>query len=381
MENLQSLDNPLPIILLTGFLGSGKTTLLNALVQRPEMARTLVIINEFGDVGLDHLLVTHSADDTVVEMSSGCLCCTIRSDLVKTLKDITWRFGREGRRQFDRVMIETTGLADPAPILHTLMTNEFIATRYRLGGVVTTLDLAAGQNTLDSHPESIKQAAVADLLVLTKEDIAPAAVTTALKSRLEAINPAARQVITSYGELDPSILLNLGLFDTSGKSPDVQRWLNVEAYSQVPAAHSHSHNHNHNHNHKHNHEHDHYHNQDNHHEHDLNRHDDHIRAFCFQFDRPIDPWALEEWLSLIMPLLGHNMLRIKGILNLEGNERPLAIHGVQHLFHPPVQLDAWPDEDRRSKLVFITNGIDRSLIEATLKGLIPYAPAAGEARQ
>lgn len=183
----------IPVTLLTGFLGSGKTTVLNHLVQQPALARTLVIINEFGEVGLDHLLISRVADDTVVEMSSGCLCCTMRGDLVSTLKDAHWRFARAGERQFDRVVIETTGLADPAPIIHTLTSVDVIARRYRLDGVVTTLDLTNADQTLDAQPEALKQAAMADCLLLTKADLAAPAAVAALERRLHAINPAARR--------------------------------------------------------------------------------------------------------------------------------------------------------------------------------------------
>ena len=207
----------IPVTLLTGFLGSGKTTVLNALVQRPEMARTLVVINEFGQIGLDHLLVAHSAEDIVVEMNSGCLCCTIRGDLVKTLRDAVWRFSREGVRLFDRLVIETTGLADPAPILHTLMTDRFIAARYRLDGVVCTVDLATGNTTLDAHPEAIKQVAVADALLLTKEDLADASLRQATIARLHRINPSARQWLAPRGVVEPESVLRLGLFNADGK--------------------------------------------------------------------------------------------------------------------------------------------------------------------
>lgn len=379
-------DEPVPIFLLTGFLGSGKTTVLNTLVKQPEMARTMVIINEFGDVGLDHLLVAHSYDETVVEMSSGCLCCTIRSDLVKTLRDVTWRFSRTGQRWFDRLIIETTGLADPAPILQTLQTDNFISTRYRLHGVVTTVDLAAGNSTLTAHGEAVKQAAVADLLLLTKGDIAPAAEIQNVRARLRNINPAAEQLLVDQGRIDATALSQLGLFDTTGKPSRVRPWLKVEAYEQrdplqripehtVPAAaqpgkhddgEAHRHNHDPNrHGDARAHDHSHY----------PNRHGDDIRAFCFQFEQPVDERALNDWTAFILPMLGQNMLRIKGILNLSGNALPTVIHAVQHILHPPLQLESWPDEDRRSKLVFITRGIERSTIEHTLRFFLRSATA------
>lgn len=367
-------ESPLiPVTLLTGFLGSGKTTVLNHLVRQPELADALVIINEFGEMALDHLLVAHSTENLVMEMSSGCLCCTIRGDLVKTLRDITWRFSRGGQRQFRRVLIETTGLADPAPIIHTLMTDPQIASRYRLDGIVATVDLAAGMHTLDHHPEAIKQAAMADALLLTKGDLATDVQRMALLRRLDSINPAAPRWIVSNGEISPTKVLDLGLFSTLGKTPDVERWLREEAYAESPShdmAHDgHDHHHDHHHDHGHDHAHDHQ---------DVNRHDDHIRAFCFAVDDPIPEDMLAAWLEILMAFVGSNILRVKGILNVEGHETPIVVHGVQHIFHPPMPLPAWPSEDRRSRLVFITRDVGRDAIEATFQAFRQVLPQATE---
>ena len=339
----------IPVTLLTGFLGSGKTTVLNHLVRQPELADALVIINEFGEMALDHLLVAHSTENLVMEMSSGCLCCTIRSDLVKTLRDITWRFSRNGQRQFRRVLIETTGLADPAPIIHTLMTHPQIAPKYRLDGIVATVDMANGMHTLDRHPEAIKQAAIADALLLTKADLMNDEQRQALLRRLDGINPAASRWEISNGEISPQKVLNLGLFSVKDKTPDVERWLKEEAYAEA-ASHGHAH------------EHD-------HHDHDVNRHDDRIRAFCFSIDEPIPEEVLSTWLEVLTGFMGNNILRVKGILNIEGNNQPLALHGVQHVFHPPVPLPAWPSADRRSRLVFITQDVGRDAVERTFQAL------------
>jgi G3E family GTPase len=354
--------SPIPVTLVTGFLGSGKTTVLNHLVRTPEMAKALVIINEFGEIGLDHLLVTQGREDTVVEMSSGCLCCTIRSSLAKTLRDVTWRFAREGKRQFDRVLIETTGLADPAPIINTLITDKFIASRYRLDGVVTTVDLASGGRTLDEHPESIKQAAVADLVLLTKADLASREGIAKLHERLARLNPVAPQHIVRSGQVEPAMLLDLGSFDAAGKIADVRSWLGEEAaHATVKAAHRHDAD-------GHPHEHR--------NGHDVNRHDDHIRAFCFALDGPIQPGALEAWREAMQPLMGESMLRIKGILNVRGEACPVVVHGVQHILHPEVHLPQWPTNDRRSRMVFITRNIERNVIEQALKTLTT-APEGG----
>lgn len=332
----------IPVTLLTGFLGSGKTTLLNHLVQQPEMADALVIINEFGEMPLDHMLVAHSTDNVVMEMSSGCLCCTIRKDLATTLNDIAWRFARNGLRQFRRVVIETTGLADPAPILHTLMTHPRVANRYRLDGVVATFDLAAGPHTLMHHAEAVKQVAMADYLLLTKTDLVTDEERAAAKQQLDSINPAAPCSDICHGKMEASNILDIGLFSAEGKTPDVARWLKEEAYiSQAPHSH---------------HDHDHS---------DVNRHDDHIRAFCFAVDDPIPEGMFEDWLEVLMNLAGSNILRVKGILNIAGRQQPLIVHGVQHIFYPPVTLPRWPDEDRRSRIIFITQDVDQAFIEST----------------
>ncbi|KAF1046805.1 MAG: putative GTP-binding protein YjiA [Herbaspirillum frisingense] len=375
-------DAPIPVSLLTGFLGSGKTTLLNHLITRPEMKNTLVIINEFGEIGLDHPLVAHSQEDIVVEMSSGCLCCTIRGDLKKTLKDITWRFAEGGKRRFDRVVIETTGLASPVPILHTLMTDPFIASRYRLDGVIVTIDAVNGMSTLDHHVEAVQQAAVADRLLLTKTDLAEPAVVSALQARLRALNPGARQLLPQIGKIAPGELLDAGLFKPGEKMPDVARWLNEEAFAEKEAhehAH-HPHDHHHGHDHAH-HQHGHAHGEHDGHAHDINRHDDHIRAFCFTFDEPIDPVLFDEWLSLLVGFKGPNILRIKGILNLKGENLPTVIHGVQHIFHPTATLPAWPSEDRRSRIVFITRDIERATIERSFDAFMQAQAIEREARE
>lgn len=373
-------DTPalIPISLLTGFLGSGKTTLLNYLVAQPALKDTLVIINEFGEIGLDHLLVAHSQDDVVVEMSSGCLCCTIRGDLKKTLKDITWRFAEGGKRKFNRVIIETTGLASPIPILHTLMTDQFIASKYRLDGVITTVDAVNGDDTLNGHIEAVQQAAVADRLLLTKSDLAEPAVLRTLQNRLRQLNPGAAQILSRHGQVAPQELLDAGLFRTGDKSPDVERWLNAESYGAAADEHPHGHHHHHHHHHagdEHQHTHEHA------HAHDPNRHDDHIRAFCFTFDQPIAPQLFDEWLSLLVGFKGPNILRIKGIINLAGEALPVVIHGVQHIFHPTVSLPAWPSEDHRTRIVFITRDIERSTIERSFAAFMQAQALEQEQQQ
>jgi len=355
----RAVDELIPLTLLTGFLGSGKTTVLNHLVRQPAFSDVLVIINEFGEIGLDHLLVARAADDAVVEMTSGCLCCSIRGDLVQTVKDLHWRYARGGHRRFSRLIIETTGLADPAPILHTLMTVDFIARRYRLDGILTTVDSVNGQQTLMQHPEAMKQAAVADCLLLTKPDLASAEQLEELDKRLARINPGARQHRVAHGAVDPRKLLDLGLFDGRAKGSDVKAWLNAEAFLGAGGGHRHGEDHVHD-GHRHNTE----------HAHDVNRHDERIQAYCVVIDRPLDPGMVDAWLDLLLAMMGQDMLRIKGVLSLRGEEQPLVIHGVQHIFHPPVRLPAWPEADRRSKIVFITRDIPRAVIDETLDAFL-----------
>ena len=377
----EPIASPIPVTLLTGFLGSGKTTVLNHLVRQPELADALVIINEFGEIALDHLMVAHSTENLTMEMSSGCLCCTIRGDLVKTLRDITWRFSRNGQRHFQRVLIETTGLADPAPIIHTLMTHPQIAKLYQLDGIIATVDAVAGTRTLDKHPEAVKQAAMADALLLTKSDLATDEQRTVLQERLRIINPAAPHWMARNGEIAPGKVLRLGLFSTEGKAPDVMRWLNEEAYAEQSLD-----DHGHDHDHQHHHalatgdatseptDHDHG-------NHDINRHDDHIRSFCFAVDDPMPIEIVIAWIEVLMGLVGDNILRFKGILHIQGKDRPVVMHGVQHVLHPPMRLPEWPSDDRRSRMVFITYDIDRDVIQSSYDAFCRVLSQAGETAQ
>jgi G3E family GTPase len=329
----------IPVTLLTGFLGSGKTTVLNHVLKQPEMAATAVIVNEFGEIGIDHLLVERSSDDVVL-LNSGCLCCTVRNDIVDTLTNLFVDRVKGKVPFFTRVAIETTGLADPAPILHTLMTEPIVAARYMLDGVVTTVDAVNGAGTLD---RAIKQAAVADRLLLTKTDLAEPAAQQGLEARLAALNPTAAIIPVAQGAVDPALLFNLGFFDPATKSVDVHRWLRDEAFTSG-------------------HEHDHAGDRL-----DPNRHDDRIRAFCITRERPISWGVLSGWLDGLATMRGDDLLRFKAIVALSDQpDQPVVLHGVQHLFHPPVLLPQWPSEDRRTRMVFITRDLSQEMIEATL---------------
>ena len=358
-------EERIPVTVLTGFLGSGKTTLLNKLLRRPELADTAVIINEFGEIGLDHLLVEKSDDEGMVTLNSGCLCCTVRGDLVRTMSELFLKRSRGEVSSFRRMVVETTGLADPAPILHTLMTDPLLASRYRLDGVVTTIDGVNGSNTLDNHEEAIKQAAVADRLLLTKGDIADTSKLAELKHRLHHLNPGATAISITSGEIDPNKILNAGLYNPESKTADVKKWLQAEAYE---GSHDHGHHHGHKHGHDdHGSDHGHDHGHDDKHgeqdPHDVNRHDDRIRSFCMTFDEPMSWSTVAAAFDALVTYRGPDLLRMKGILNVKDTDKPVVVHGVQHVFHPPATLEAWPEgDDRKSRVVFITRDIGESTI-------------------
>jgi G3E family GTPase len=339
-----------PVTLLTGFLGSGKTTVLNHVLKQPEMAATAVIVNEFGEIGIDHLLVEKATDDVVL-MQSGCLCCTIRGDIADTLVNLFVDRAKGRIPGFERVVIETTGLADPAPILHALMSDPIVAERYMVDGVVTTVDAVNGAGTLDAQVEAVKQAAVADRLLLTKADLASPEARQALEARLATLNPGAPIIEVTSGAVDPTFLFNLGLFDPEKKTVEVQRWLGDEVFADAHEKHGHHHH--------------------GHSGHDVNRHDDKISSFCITRDKPLSWTALSGWLDALASMRGADLLRVKAIVAIDERPgQPVVLHGVQHLFHPPVLLPEWPSDDHRTRIVFITRDLPRETIENSLAAFV-----------
>lgn len=336
-----SIESPLPVTLLTGFLGSGKTTVLNHLVRT--LPRTAILMNEFGDVALDHQLL-EKMDGPMALLSGGCVCCTISGSLSPTLKNL-WMARQKGDiPKFERVIIETTGIADPAPVLDNLLHDRWVNARFRLDGVATTVDAVLGEQQLDSYFEAVKQVAVADILLLTKSDLASPEAVSTLKTRMTGLNPAAEIVVVTHGEIDPALIQNLGLWNAETKSIEVTRWLKAQRYKPAargplgakPAAPQ------------------------------GDGHDLRVHAFSVVIDAPIDRFGLQSALQMLTSFRSEYLLRFKAIVNLQGEPRPVVLHGVQHVLYPEVTLDTWPDDDRRSRFVFIVRDLEPAFVAKLL---------------
>lgn len=346
--------HPLPVTLLTGFLGSGKTTVLNHLVRR--LPRTAILMNEFGQVALDHQLLQRM-EGPIALLSGGCVCCTISGSLSPTLKNL-WMARQKGDiPAFERVIVETTGIADPAPVLDNLLHDNWVRARFRLDGVVTTVDALFGSGQLDEHFEAVKQVAVADRLLLTKTDLAPAGTVAAVRERLAALNPAADIIAVTHGQLDPAAIQNLGLWNAETRSLEPARWLQHPRYrparagapGSTPAAAG---------------------------------HDARIQAFSVVLDAPLDRYGLQSALGMLASFRAENLLRFKAIVNLQDEPLPVVLHGVQHVLYPEVQLDAWPDADHRSRFVFIVRDLEPEFVTRLLADFTGAARSHGDpARQ
>jgi G3E family GTPase len=348
--NMNALQQRFPISVITGFLGSGKTTLLNQLLQHAAMQRAAVVINEFGNVGIDHLLVRAATEDIVL-MDNGCLCCTIRGDMVVTLQELFHKRERGKIPQFDRIVMETTGLADPAPIIHTLLNDEDLKGLFYLDNVITTVDGVYGLQQLDLHYETVKQSAVADVLIITKTDLVEPDHLLALTQRLQKLNPAARTLRSGQGELEIDQLFHSKLYDPCTKHLDVQQWLQADAYRAAPILQLNS-------------------LKSKSFTNDHIRHDDYIRSFCIDYDDPISWTVLNRWFQQLTALRGKDLLRTKGIVYTQETELPVLVQGVQHIFQPPTTLEKWHIDPPRSQIVFITRNIEKPVLEKMLEVLI-----------
>lgn len=352
-------DKRIPVTLLTGFLGAGKTTLLNNLLQHPEMAGAAVLINEFGEVGIDHHLVDR-VDETMLLLDSGCICCSVQGDLVKALRNLAERGSKREIPEVTRVVIETTGLADPVPVIYTLTQERFVAARYRCDGVITAVDATHALKQLDHHREAVRQVTMADRLLITKCDLADTACRSLLEGRLDLLNPAAARIEVHQGRTSPHVLFGCGIYANADRSTKVATWLGAEQIradrsraagtgapsvlrgKAIRASHAATH---------------------------VKAHHDHsVSSFVINFDAPVAWYDFAVAMGRVLQTHGPKILRVKGLMNVAGDPLPRVIHCVQDVAYPPVSLTGWPEqspfEDRRGRLVFIVCDLAREEVDA-----------------
>ncbi|MCK5719374.1 MAG: GTP-binding protein [Thiomargarita sp.] len=348
MENLllENSHKLLPIHIISGFLGSGKTTLLNQLIQQPNMQDTVVIVNEFGEVSIDHLLIETSTEDIMI-LEGGCVCCSIRSDLLTTLEDLFNKRLKQEMPSFSQVLIETTGLADPVPIIRTLMDDDYVSRHFRLGTIITTVDAVYGNQQLKEFDESVKQAVLANHIILTKIDLVATDIIQELKQRLHRINPSAsiQEINLKQNFIDSSKIFETSHYHIETQQFDMQRWLQADIYIK--------------------HEKQAVLNQSSHH-----HHDSYIKTFCIEYHQPLHWITLEHWIRQLTRLRGKDLLRVKGIAYTYETDLPVVIQGVQHIFQAPTTLNSWATKERLSQIVFITRNINKDTVERLLHTLI-----------
>ena len=345
MQNLLHFSerNRIPVIMITGFLGSGKTTLLQKLLSSPELSNTAVLMNEFGEVGLDHHLI-EKTEESIVTLINGCICCTIREDLSVAIKDLVKRREKHQIPYFDRLVVETTGLADPIPIIHTLTTEPGVMEYFEFTTVITTVDAINGVSTLSNYPEAEKQVALADHIVITKEDLVDNSNLGAVTARIKFLNPSATMLVLPSMRIDPKVFLDSNDYNFSNNGSSVRSWMDHEEFEsterfsdatangqRLGASHT-----------------------------------KRITSFCLTFDKNMNWTAFGVWMTMLLHSRGEDVLRVKALINADDMEGPVVFHGVQHIVHPPIHLDNWPDEDKRSRIVFIVRGISREEVETSL---------------